>query len=85
MATSITIALDDSRESELNKRKDDHNKGFPGNPVTVGQIARNILRDALDASAQTRVDVEKLAFRSVYEKASPADKAIMDAIRARYV
>jgi hypothetical protein len=87
MALDVTINLNDVREVELLKLTDEHNKllvTIPPTTLTPAQKARNILREFLDMSAQQRTDREKLGFRAVYEAATPADKAVMDELRAKY-
>lgn len=84
MALSVTINLNDALQAELEKLATEHNVAFPGAPNTPAQQARDILRGHLELSAQQRGDRERLGFRAVYEVATPADKAVMDAIRAKY-
>ena len=42
------------------------------------------MREFLDLSAQRRADRERMGFRAVYEAATAADKAVLDAMRAKY-
>lgn len=84
MALDVSITLNDAQQAELEKLTTDHNRGFPGANLTPRQKARNILQEHLDVSAQQRVDTEKLGFRQVYNVATPEDKAVMDAMRAKY-
>lgn len=75
MALSVTINLDDTREAELNKRRDEYNRLFPNNQLTATQVARDILRDNLDASAQARVDeTERLRIKQAYNAATIEDQ-----------